>query len=162
MATNNNYVNSDGLEVRWGGVSPLAVALGIPQNSGEILKTAYVDFKPGVDGVPLLNNDADGNGTAESFTGNVGFIPKGSVILYSYQVVRTATAGGTITFSLVDKAGNSLSTLGTLAAAGGTATHTVATPIMAQNAYLNASPAAAVTAGDVRVAIVYLDSGVIA
>lgn len=162
MPINTNYVNADGLEVRWGGVSPEAVGLKIPQNSGEVHMSAYCDFRPAVNGLPGLNLDADANGTAEKFTSNVGYIPKGSVILSGHVIVRTATAGGTLTFSLVDKDGNALSTLGTLAAAGGTAAFTVATPIMAQNAYLKVTQSAAVTAGDVRVAFSYMDSGVIA
>lgn len=160
MSLNNNYVNADGLEVRWGGKSPVATALGLPSNSGEVLKSAFVDFKPAIEGLPSLNNDANADGTAEKFTHNVAFIPEGSIVLDAYVIVRTATAGGTITFSLVDVNGNALSTLGTLAAAGGTAAFTIGTPILTKNAYLKATQSAAVTAGDVRVAFTFLDSGV--
>lgn len=166
MPINTNYVNADGLEVRWGGVSPEAVGLKIPQNSGEVLKSAYADF--GVDGLPGPNLDADANGVATTFTSNVGYIAKGSIVTSAHVIVRTATAGGDLTFSLVDKAGNTLSTLatadlsGNLIAGGASGLLTVGTPVLAQGAYLKVVSTAPLTAGDVRVAICYVDSGVIA
>lgn len=154
MAINANYVNNFGVEVRFGGVDSFNYQLGIPENCGEALMSAYVDMDV-VKGLPGPNFDTNGDGTADSFTDNVAFIPAGSLVTGVFVIAKERVVGGNLAVDLVSKAGATLLT-GPVLTVSEDSDSAVAVTRLTGNAYLKCTPTAPLTAGKVRVVVTYV------
>lgn len=165
------WTNSDGLTVRMGGENPVTYNVGEPRNSGDIVKSMFIDFD--YVNYPNYDKDANNDGTKDSFTGHTPEIPAGSTIHRAYIQVKAAITGGTATgidIGLYNKAGTAIDADGLATAAGAGAlagltanTTVVCSGALASNdnigtadAYVKFTPNGTLAAGTGRLVIEYV------